>query len=45
LSAEHDWYRDKYDSLDALVEALRTDNRWLEYQLQTVWDELLNQGV
>jgi hypothetical protein len=26
LSSERDWYRDQYDNLDALVEALRTDN-------------------
>jgi hypothetical protein len=36
LSVERDWYRDQYDSLDALVEALRTDNGWLEYRLQAV---------
>jgi chromosome segregation ATPase len=27
------------------VEALRTDNRWLEYQLRAVRDELLDQGA
>jgi hypothetical protein len=26
LSYERNWYRDQYDALDALVEALRTDN-------------------
>jgi hypothetical protein len=45
LSTERDWYRDQYDSLDALVEALRTDNGWLEYRLQTVRYELLDQGA
>jgi hypothetical protein len=45
LSSEHDWYRDQYYSLDTLVEALQTDNRWLEYRLQIVRDELLNQGA
>jgi chromosome segregation ATPase len=45
LSTERDWYRDQYDSLDALVEALRTDNGWLEYRLQVVWDELLDHGA
>jgi hypothetical protein len=45
LSIELDWYRGQYDSLDALVEALRTDNGWLEYRLRAVWDELLDQGV
>jgi hypothetical protein len=27
------------------VEALQTDNGWLEYRLQTVRDKLLDQGV
>jgi hypothetical protein len=45
LSSEHDWYRDQCNSLDALVEALRTDNGWLEYRLQAVRDELLDQGT
>jgi hypothetical protein len=31
LSSECDRYRDQYDALDALVEALRTDSGWLEY--------------
>jgi hypothetical protein len=42
LSNEHDWYRDQYDALDALVEAPRTDNGWLEYQLQIVRDAFLD---
>jgi hypothetical protein len=45
LSSDRDWYRDQYDALDALVEALRTDNGWLEYLLQIVRDELLDQGA
>jgi hypothetical protein len=45
LSSERDWYRDQYDSLNALVEALQTDNGWLEYRLQAVRDELLDQGA
>jgi chromosome segregation ATPase len=45
LSTERDWYRDQYDSLDALMEALRTDNGWLEYWLRAVQDKLLNQGA
>jgi chromosome segregation ATPase len=40
LSSERDWYRDQYDALDALVEALRTDSGWLEYRLRVVRDEL-----
>jgi hypothetical protein len=42
LSSECDWYRDQYYSLDALVEALQTDNGWLEYRLQAVRGELLD---
>jgi hypothetical protein len=45
LSFDRDWYRDQYDALDALVEALRTDNGWLEYRLEVVRDELLEQGA
>jgi hypothetical protein len=45
LSSERNWYRDQYDALDALVEALRTDNGWLEYQLQVMRDELLEQDA
>jgi hypothetical protein len=42
LSSERDWYWEQYNSL---VEALWTDNEWLEYRLQIVRDELLNQGA
>jgi chromosome segregation ATPase len=45
LSSERNWYRDQYDTLYALIEALRTDNGWLEYRLQVVRDELLERGV
>jgi hypothetical protein len=45
LSSERNWYRDQYDALDALVEALRTYNGWLEYRLQAVRDELLEQDA
>jgi chromosome segregation ATPase len=45
LSYERNWYLDQYDTLDALVEALRTDNGWLEYRLQVVRDELLEQDT
>jgi hypothetical protein len=43
LSSELDWYRGQYDALDAIVEALQTDNGWLEYQLRDVQDALLDQ--
>jgi hypothetical protein len=42
LSTELDWYRGQYDTL---VEALRTDNGWLEYRLRAVRDALLDQGA
>jgi hypothetical protein len=45
LSSERDWYRDQYDTLDALEEALWTDNGWLEYRLQVVWNAFLDQGT
>jgi hypothetical protein len=38
-------YRDQYDALDALVEALWTDNGWLEYRLQAMRDEILDWGA
>jgi hypothetical protein len=43
LSSDHDWYRGQYEALDAFVEALWTDNSWLEYQLRVVQDTLLDQ--
>jgi chromosome segregation ATPase len=45
LSTELDWYQSQYDALDALVEALRTDNGWPEYRLRAVQDALLDQGA
>jgi hypothetical protein len=45
LSNERNWYRDQYDALDALVEALRTDNGLLEYRLQVAQDVFLDQGA
>jgi hypothetical protein len=45
LSNERNWYWDQYNALDALVEALRTDNGLLEYQLQVVRDVFLDQGA
>jgi hypothetical protein len=45
LSTELDWYRGQYDALDTLVEALRTNNGWLEYGLRAVRDVLLDQGA
>jgi hypothetical protein len=45
LSSECNWYWDQYDALDALVEALRTDNGWLEYRVEVMRDELLEQDA
>jgi chromosome segregation ATPase len=43
LSSDLDWYRGQYEALNAFVEALRTDNGWLEYRLRVVQDALLEQ--
>jgi hypothetical protein len=32
LNTELSWYREQYDALDTLVEALRTADGWLAYQ-------------
>jgi predicted nucleic acid-binding Zn-ribbon protein len=40
MSSKSNWYRDQYDALDALIEALQTDSGWIEYQLRAVQDEL-----
>jgi hypothetical protein len=39
LDAELRWYRGQYNTLDALVEALRTPDRWLVYQAEVLWDQ------
>jgi hypothetical protein len=36
LSSDLDWYQGQYEALDAFVEALRTDNDWLEYRLKAM---------
>jgi chromosome segregation ATPase len=41
LNTELSWYWEQYDALDALVEALRTDNGWLVYRAETLRDQLL----
>jgi hypothetical protein len=42
LSSERNWYRDQYE---ALVEALQTNNEWLEYRIEAMRDELLEHGA
>jgi hypothetical protein len=41
LDTELSWYREQYNSLDAVVEALRTPNEWLVYRAEALWDQLL----
>jgi hypothetical protein len=38
LDAELNWYRGQYNTLDALVEALRTPDRWLVYRAEALRD-------
>jgi hypothetical protein len=38
LNTKLSWYREQYD---ALVEAVRTENRWLVYRAETLRDQLL----
>jgi hypothetical protein len=39
LDAELNWDRGKYNTLDALVEALRTPDRWLVYRVEALRDQ------
>jgi hypothetical protein len=36
LDAELRWYREQYNALDALVEALRIPDGWLAYQAEAL---------
>jgi hypothetical protein len=45
LSSERNGYRDQYNALDALFEAVQTDNGWLEYLIEAMHDELLEQDA
>jgi hypothetical protein len=38
LDADLHWYRGQYDALDALVEALRSPDRWLAYRAEALLD-------
>jgi chromosome segregation ATPase len=40
LDAELSWYREQYNALDALVEALRTPDGWLVYRAEALRDQL-----
>jgi hypothetical protein len=45
LDAELDWYRGQYNALDALVEALRTQDRWLVYRAEALLNQPLEQDA
>jgi hypothetical protein len=38
LDADLNWYRGQYNTLDALVEALRSPDRWLVYRAEALLD-------
>jgi hypothetical protein len=38
LDADLHWYRGQYETLDALVEALRSPDRWLAYRAEALQD-------
>jgi hypothetical protein len=39
LDADLNWYRGQYNALDALVEALRSPDRWLVYRAEALLDQ------
>jgi hypothetical protein len=39
LDANLSWYRGQYNALDALVEALRSPDRWLVYRVEALLDQ------
>jgi hypothetical protein len=41
LDADLNWYRGQYNALDALVEALRSPDRWLMYRAEALLDHPL----
>jgi hypothetical protein len=45
LDADLQWYRGQYEALDALVEALRSPDRWLVYRAEALLDSPLEQGA
>jgi chromosome segregation ATPase len=40
LDAELNWYREQYNALDTLVEALRTPDGWLVYRAESLRGQL-----
>jgi hypothetical protein len=45
LDADLHWHRGQYESLDALVEALRSPDRWLAYTAEALLDLPPQQGT
>jgi hypothetical protein len=45
LDADLHWYRGQYEALDALVEALRSPDRWLAYRVEALLDLPPEQGA
>jgi chromosome segregation ATPase len=45
LDVDLRWYRGQYEALDALVEALRSPDRWLAYRAEALLDLPLEQGA
>jgi chromosome segregation ATPase len=45
LDADLHWYRGQYEALDALVEALRSPDRWLAYRAEALLDLPPEQGA
>jgi hypothetical protein len=45
LDADYRWYRGQYEALEALVEALRSPDRWLEYRAEALLDSPSEQGT
>jgi chromosome segregation ATPase len=45
LDADLYWYRGQYEALEALVEALRSPDRWLAYRAEALLDSPLEQSA
>jgi hypothetical protein len=45
FDADLHWYRGQYEALDALVEALRSPDRWLSYRVEALLDLPPEQGA
>jgi hypothetical protein len=45
LDADFRWYRGQYEALEALVEALRSTDRWLAYRAEALLDSPPEQGA